>query len=296
MPPDPQTLLQQPMWTTALQFIHSPHNSSNGNTTNHNSHTNLLASGTAYKHVHIYDIRTSSSSSSNQTRRPILHTPENFLTHRITSLLQLPNTNHLLVADSTGDCHILDLRKFHSGKPSPKKSPDIGIGRLVGPGGSIRQLALHPTLPLVACVGLDRKLWSWDICSKRLVDCIYLRQRLNCLLICEDEGWEDGGVEKKDLEGEKNVVVSESGNWEEETDDVRDYVDSDTEEKMGGGSMEESSSSGEDGSSLDNTQSESNESESSDEEVDPDDDENDLPPSKQLPRSKHGRMNKKQKL
>lgn len=294
MPPDPQTLLQQPMWTTALQFIHSPHNSSNGNTTNHNSHTNLLASGTAYKHVHIYDIRTSSSSSSNQTRRPILHTPENFLTHRITSLLQLPNTNHLLVADSTGDCHILDLRKFHSGKPSPKKSPDIGIGRLVGPGGSIRQLALHPTLPLVACVGLDRKLWSWDICSKRLVDCIYLRQRLNCLLICEDEGWEDGGVEKKDLEGEKNVV--ESGNWEEETDDVRDYVDSDTEEKMGGGSMEESSSSGEDGSSLDNTQSESNESESSDEEVDPDDDENDLPPSKQLPRSKHGRMNKKQKL
>lgn len=294
MPPDPQTLLQQPMWTTALQFIHSPHNSSNGNTTNHNSHTNLLASGTAYKHVHIYDIRTSSSSSSNQTRRPILHTPENFLTHRITSLLQLPNTNHLLVADSTGDCHILDLRKFHSGKPSPKKSPDIGIGRLVGPGGSIRQLALHPTLPLVACVGLDRKLWSWDICSKRLVDCIYLRQRLNCLLICEDEGWEDGGVEKKDLEGEKNVV--ESGNWEEETDDVRDYVDSDTEEKMGGGSMEESSSSGEDGSSLDNTQSESNESESSDEEVDPDDDENDLPPSKQLPRSKHGRMNKKQKF
>ena len=154
MPPDPQTLLQQPMWTTALQFIHSPHNNSNGSTNNSNenkSYTNLLASGTAYKQVQIYDIQTSSSTDSTQqniTRRPVLHTPENLLQHRVTSLLQLPNTNHLVVADAVGDCHILDLRKFHSGKQSSYNkqkrthaAQEIGLGRLVGPGGSVRQLA-----------------------------------------------------------------------------------------------------------------------------------------------------------
>lgn len=259
MPPDPQTLLQQPMWTTALQFINAPHNYSNDD----NTETNLLASGTAYKQVQIYDIRTSSSSSNNNsTRRPVLHTPEDLLQHRITSLLQLPNPNHLIVADAIGDCHILDLRKFHTGKQASYKkqksshaTQEIGLGRLVGPGGSIRQLAMHPTLPMVACVGLDRKLWTWDIKTKRLVDCVYLRQRLNCLLICEDGGWDDGERRDDDVDGKG--VVSEEGDWEEEGDEVQDYVDSEEEEEV----MNDTIESGESISGSEDTESESGEEE-----------------------------------
>ena len=255
MPPDPQTLLQQPMWTTALQFIHSPHNNSNGSSTNYDSnenksYTNLLASGTAYKQVQIYDIRTSSSSSTDSaqnsiTRRPVLHTPENLLQHRVTSLLQLPNTNHLVVADAIGDCHILDLRKFHTGKQcsyNKRKqtyaAQEIGLGRLVGPGGSIRQLAIHPTLPMVACVGLDRKLWTWDVNTKRMIDCVYLRQRLNCLLVCDDEGWDSTATGGDDEQG----ILTESGDWENETDCVQDYVDSDDDNNDEKTSDSESSS------------------------------------------------------
>ncbi|KAL3795517.1 hypothetical protein HJC23_009230 [Cyclotella cryptica] len=244
LPPDPQTLLQQPIWTTALQFIRSPHsNANNADQNNNPSHTNLLATGTAYKQVQIYDVRSSSSASTDSaqgiTRRPILHTPEHLLQHRVTSLLQLPNSNHLLVADSVGDAHVLDMRKFHSGKQSSYKKQkqshscqEIGIGRLVGPGGSIRQLALHPTLPLVACVGLDRKLWTWDINSRRMVDCIYLRQRLNCLLMCEDEGWNAGGDEQ-----EEEGIVGDGRDWDDadngDEDEVEDYIDSEEEDVEG---------------------------------------------------------------
>lgn len=129
------------------------------------------------------------------------------------------------------------MRKFHSGKQSSYKkqkqshsSQEIGIARLVGPGGSIRQLALHPTLPLVACVGLDRKLWTWDINSRRMVDCIYLRQRLNCLLVCGDEGWNGSGDEQE----EEGMAISDNADWDEEgnadEDEVEDYIDSENED------------------------------------------------------------------
>ena len=50
MPPDPQTLLQQPMWTIAMQFLHAP--TSPGailGSDDGNAPTNLLATRTAYK-------------------------------------------------------------------------------------------------------------------------------------------------------------------------------------------------------------------------------------------------------
>ncbi|KAL7514668.1 hypothetical protein ACHAXN_011900 [Cyclotella atomus] len=289
MPPDPQTLLQQPLWTTALQFIHSPHNHSNGtnNINESNNSQNLLASGTAYKQVQIYDVR-SSSTDSQGTRRPILHTPQDLLQHRVTSLLQLPNSNQLIVADAIGDCHIFDLRKFHTGKQASYKkhnkssnnsaSQEIGLGRLVGPGGSIRQLAMHPTLPMVACVGLDRKLWSWDIKTKRMVDCVYLRQRLNCLLICEDEGWNYGGA--VDVQDDDNERIVEGDDWEEEGDEVCDYVDSENEDVAD----DETGT----GSSSDGTESESN----GDKDDDASSEEEAAAPSKRTT----DRANKKQKL
>ena len=129
---------------------------------------------------------------------------------------------------------------MHSGKQFSAKfknaKEEIGLGRLVGPGGSIRQLSMHPTLPYLACVGLDRKMWTWDVNKRKMMDCVYLRQRLNCLLFCDDESWtadNDDDVNGDD-EGIGNVGVKRERELEEEEDEVEDYVlESDDDDNTG---------------------------------------------------------------
>mmetsp|Transcript_15948 Transcript_15948/g.30452 ORF Transcript_15948/g.30452 Transcript_15948/m.30452 type:complete len:549 (+) Transcript_15948:2-1648(+) len=239
LPPNPQTLLQHPMWTTTMQFLNTP---PSGN----EAHSDLLATGTAYKQIQIYDIRSSyqtHNSPAAGTRRPVLYTPENLLTHRVTSICQLTDANLLAVGDAIGDCHIIDMRKMQTGKqfsaqPNRKHMEEMTLGRLVGPGGSIRQLAMHPTLPILACVGLDRKLWTWDVKKRRMVDCVYLKQRLNCMLFCEDESWDliDEGNENmfEDENGNNDYSNRKSRYFEDEEDEVEDYVNSDDDESSGG--------------------------------------------------------------
>ena len=107
------------MWTTSIQFLHTPTSAISTD-----SPSNLLATGSAYQQVQIYDIRVSSSGGSGgattSTRRPVLYTPDELLSHRITSICQLNNNNGntIAVGDTIGDVHLLDMRKMHSGKPS----------------------------------------------------------------------------------------------------------------------------------------------------------------------------------
>eukprot|EP00986_Skeletonema_menzelii_P006296 scaffold2378_cov152-Skeletonema_menzelii.AAC.14 len=266
LPPDPQTLLQQPQWTTCIQSIAMGNNEE------------LLATGTAYKQVQIYDIRASST-----TRRPVWYTPEGLLTHRITTICQLhttTNSNTLAIGDSTGDCHLIDIRKMHSGKQySARKQiakEEIGLGRLVGPGGSIRTLVSHPTLPYLACVGLDRKLWTWDVSKRKMMDCVYLKQRLNCALFCGDDCWSSSADEEKN-EDDDDVGEVEYGEpdeeWnnkrerelEEDQDEVEDYIDSDDDDddddKQDLGDETASDSEEDDGSSSSSSSSEEEEEE-----------------------------------
>eukprot|EP00877_Chromochloris_zofingiensis_P011656 jgi/Chrzof1/6744/Cz19g07150.t1 len=51
-------------------------------------------------------------------------------------------------------------------------------GALKGAGGSIRALALHPTKPLIASVGLDRFLRVHDTVTRRQCAKVYLKQQL----------------------------------------------------------------------------------------------------------------------
>ena len=314
LPPHPQTLLQHPQWTTCIQSIYyNNHHAADNDTST--SVTNLLATGTAYKQVQIYDIRTSSN-----TRRPALYTPENLFQHRITSLCQLHNSNYnsnndntnntttadanisggniLAIGDSIGDCHLIDMRKMRSGKQQyssyhrnnkqqQHSKEDIMLGRLVGPGGSIRELVMHPTLPILACVGLDRKLWTWDVNKRKMLDCIYLKQRLNCALFCgdyESSFWNNGsdGGGDKDVGEEVPVdydVVQRERELEEDEDEVEDYVDSEDDDDGGGGGWENGQDSGEETASdskegNDNyDDAHDNSSSSSEEEEEEDDDE-----------------------
>ena len=230
LPPDPQTLLQQPVWTTALLFYDS----------------NLLAAGTAYHQVRIYDARTS--------RRPVLYTPDNHasLEHRVTALCST-NDHTMAVADAAGYLHSFDLRNL--GKK--KKGADKAWGRFVGPCGSIRQLKKHPSSNVLACVGLDRMLRLFDCTSKKQLDCVYLKQRLNCVLFGQDGPW----VEDQDLDVE---------------DDVEDYVDSDNEERSNAKELEKSSTvTGTNGSDDDEDDDDDDDENDANNDDDDDDDEND---------------------
>lgn len=54
-------------------------------------------------------------------------------------------------------------------------------GSLKGPGGAVKSLALHPELPIIASVGLDRFLRIHNVDSKALLCKLYLKQHLTAV-------------------------------------------------------------------------------------------------------------------
>ena len=235
LPPDPQTLLQHPIWSTALLFLDS---SASCGGSNH-----IMAAGTAYKQVRLYDVRSDS-----MMRRPISYTPEGLLSHRVTALCQV-DSNHLVVGDSAGFLHSLDTRMF-----GRKRKGNINLARFVGPVGSIRQVVKHGSLPIIATVGLDRMLRTYNVHNRKQLDCVYLKQRLNCLLMFGDETWSSA---------DRDFTVDTGGDEIDEEDEVHDYVDS-----AGESASEDSAESPDDNdtSESDQGESESETSEDSDEE------------------------------
>ena len=134
--------------------------------------------------------------------------------------------------------HTLDMRKMTK---KSGRSISASVGRFSGPAGSIRQIIKHETLPIIACVGLDRMLRTFDINKRKELDCVYLKQRLNCMLFCSDGTWGSKGslVEEE---------VGENGNEENDTEDegdiddedeVKDYIDSSADEDSEGEDTEE---------------------------------------------------------
>ncbi|KAG7370993.1 hypothetical protein IV203_019563 [Nitzschia inconspicua] len=211
LPPDPQTLLQQPVWPTAIQFLHND--------------MNTMAVGTAYKQVRLYDVRESS-----KIRRPTQTTPEDLLEYRVTSLCQVSDYE-LVVADGAGYIYCLDLRRLGR---DLKAAANKDMGRYVGPAGSVRQLKKHPTLPRLAAVGLDRMLRIYDTKKRRQLDCIYLKQRINCVLVHGDDTWDFNDA---------TVDVVDPDDLDIDQDDVvQEYVDSDEEGSHGDDSNEDADS------------------------------------------------------
>mmetsp|Transcript_7543 Transcript_7543/g.8698 ORF Transcript_7543/g.8698 Transcript_7543/m.8698 type:complete len:286 (+) Transcript_7543:1-858(+) len=241
LPPNPQTLLQQPIWSSAIEFL------SKTDTAQIGGSTDLLAIGTAYKQLQIYDIRTDAVQ-----RRPVIYTPEwdstkeNLLDHRVTSLCQL-DSKSIVVGDSAGFMHTLDLRKI---KNQHGRSTQASVGRFTGPAGSVRQIMKHQSLPVIACVGLDRMLRTYDIRNRKQLDCVYLKQRLNCMLFCPDETWVNE-IENEDQDYE----IDDDGNIDAE-DHIVDYINS---------SDENMSTNGEDDDDEEESSDESDDSESDEE-------------------------------
>lgn len=223
-------MLQKPIWSTAIHFLNptvtSPILES----------SNLLAIGTAYKQLQIYDVRVDSTQ-----RRPILHTPEfdtgkkNILHHRVTCLTQL-NANEIVVGDSAGYIYTLDMRKLANNGGG--RIIEVNAGRYNGLAGSVRQIIKHETLPIIACVGLDRMLRTFDMNKKKQLDCVYLKQQLSCMLFCDDETWNNGSIHRGEGENDKknekdgrNLNNMGSKDCIEDLDKLKDYMDCSDEEE-----------------------------------------------------------------
>ena len=202
--PHPQTLLQYPLWQTALAFCDEVED--------------RLAVGTAFKELRLYDLRQ---------RKPTLVTKEGVLEARVTALCNFENS--IVVGDAAGYLQELDVR---TGKV---------LGRFASPGGSVRAIQRVPgSGSKFACVGLDRMCRVYSTRGWKEKGHVYLKQRLNCVLVSGDVAEEDYG---EGGEGAAGTAGEEVQNDEEDEDDeVEDLVVSDSE---GGGSDSEDSSSGE---------------------------------------------------
>ncbi|BDA43611.1 probable WD repeat-containing protein 74 at C-terminar half [Coccomyxa sp. Obi] len=141
--------LVDPPWCSAVAFLPGSDNSK-------------VLVGTGKSKLRLYDIK--------HGRRPVLDLT--FGQSRITSLAAEPDGNRVWVANAAGQIEVLDLQAGQM------------AGAAKGATGSVRCLALHPTEPLLASVGLDRFLRVHSTVNRKQLCAVYLKQKLNGVTFC----------------------------------------------------------------------------------------------------------------
>ena len=114
----------------------------------------------------------------------------------------------LYTGDTTGRVSRIDLRTLRLS------------GTYKGNTGSVRDIAIHPTLPRLATVGLDRIMRVFDSESRQQLHRVYLRQQLNAVLFtseeevkmfAEEESEEESDVDNvSDVDNESDVAMSDA--------------------------------------------------------------------------------------
>ncbi|XP_070622734.1 LOW QUALITY PROTEIN: WD repeat-containing protein 74 [Erythrolamprus reginae] len=146
--------LRIPIWDRDMEFLPG---------------SEKIVTCTGHHQVRLYD-------PSCPQRRPVLEVT--FGEYPLTALSLTSNANAVVVGSSHGDVAVIDLRQGRLEKC------------LKGFAGSVRAIRCHPTLPVVASCGLDRFLRLHNLQSRRLEHKVYLKSRLNCLLLTTREKWE----------------------------------------------------------------------------------------------------------
>ena len=148
-----------PVWVTGVAFP-DPSNSS------------LVSIASRHGHVRLYDARAGENQ-----RRPVgeLFFPDEALT----AISATPNPNQVLVGSSKGRIALFDFRKEHKGTQ--------GLFRKYkGCVGAVRSIDCIPDGPYFSTVGLDRFLRIYELSSKKSVHNMYLKSRLNHVLLRND--------------------------------------------------------------------------------------------------------------
>ena len=134
----------------------------------------------------------------------------------------------MIAGDTVGRVSRVDLRTLRLN------------GVYKGNTGSIRDIAIHPSMNVVATVGLDRIMRVFDIETRQQLHRVYLRQRLNCVLFSSEELVQ---CLAKEEESEKEEEEKESSDdleiEEDEKEDDLEIEEDEEEEKEDDLEMEE---------------------------------------------------------
>ncbi|XP_063084339.1 WD repeat-containing protein 74 isoform X2 [Cavia porcellus] len=148
--------LRVPIWDQDIHFIPG---------------SQKLVTCTGYHQVRVYD-------PASPQRRPVLEAT--YGEYPLTAMTLTPGGNSVIVGNTHGQLAEIDFRQGRL------------LGCLKGLAGSVRGLQCHPSKPLLASCGLDRVLRIHRIRNPRgLEHKVYLKSRLNCLLLSGREDWED---------------------------------------------------------------------------------------------------------
>ena len=120
---------------------------------------------TGYHHIRLYDTRAK--------RQPVQSVEMG--DRPFTCCCLARDESALFAGDSVGRISRVDLRTMRLN------------GVYKGNTGSVRGLAVHPSLDVLVSVGLDRVMRVFDVNNRRQLHRVYLRQRLNCVLVSSEE-------------------------------------------------------------------------------------------------------------
>ncbi|MEQ2275117.1 WD repeat-containing protein 74, partial [Xenotaenia resolanae] len=142
--------------------------------------------------VHVFDPST-------PQRRPVLEAE--FGEYPLTALSLSASGDTVVVGNTQGQIALLDLRK------------GLVRGCLKGLSGGVRALQCHASQPLVASCGLDRFLRIHSLKDRKLQHKVYLKSRLNCLLLASRELQGGGAGSSADGGAEQEVKEEEDEVW-----------------------------------------------------------------------------------
>ncbi|KAL2482680.1 Transducin/WD40 repeat-like superfamily protein [Forsythia ovata] len=143
-PPKNSLDIFTPTWFTSATFLSK------------DDHRKLVA-GTNCHQVRLYDISAQ--------RRPVI--TFDFRETPIKAVAEDLDGHTVYIGNGSGDLASVDIR---TGKL---------LGCFIGKcSGSIRSIARHPELPIIASCGLDSYLRIWDIHSRQLLSTVFLKQHL----------------------------------------------------------------------------------------------------------------------
>ncbi|XP_037071975.1 WD repeat-containing protein 74-like isoform X2 [Pollicipes pollicipes] len=116
--------------------------------------------------------------------------------------------HQVLVGSGRGRLELCDLRMGRS------------LQALKGLAGSVRSVVCHPQLPYAASVSLDRFLLVHDLDTRKLLHKVYLKSRLNCVLMRRDFSLvpQEGDAEAEPAADATDVAADE---FEDEEDDLQ---------------------------------------------------------------------------
>ncbi|KAL9439016.1 hypothetical protein AB3S75_024638 [Citrus x aurantiifolia] len=144
-PPKNSLGIFTPTWFTSAAFLSI------------DDHRKFVA-GTNDHQVRLYD--------TSAQRRPVMSF--DFRETPIKAVAEEPDSFNIYIGNGSGDLASVDIR---TGKL---------LGCFIGKcSGSIRSIARHPTLPIIASCGLDSYLRFWDIKTRQLLSAVFLKQHLN---------------------------------------------------------------------------------------------------------------------